>query len=294
MLGLLLALAWAPLRSNAITPLPTPPPQGGSYGIEATKLQPPPTDPATVVTPGSGGSYSTSPITVSGLCPDDVLVEVFDNGVMVGAVNCVNGSWKVQISLFTGTNAITAQDFDDLNQSGPAGNSITVSYNNSSFSAFGVLITLTSAYGRRAANPGTTLSWPLQLSGGTGPYAFSIDWGDGSAPQLKSQALGGEVDISHVYNTAGIYHVTVKVTDTNGVTAFLQLVAVANGQPAAASTSSSNGSSSGKTTTITKILWIPTIVAIALMLPTYWLGRRSELVTLHKQLEKNMEEYKEL
>jgi hypothetical protein len=169
---------------------------------------------------------------------------------------------------------------------------VTVTYNNADFSTFGALITLTSNYGRRAANPGSTLTWPLLLSGGTGPYAFSIDWGDGSKPDLKSVALAGEVDISHVYSQSGIYHVTVKVTDVNGVSAFLQLVAVANGTPT--NTGGASGNSKGGSTTVTKVMWLPAAVCLLLLLPTYWLGRRSELVSLHRKLERDAANYKEL
>lgn len=272
-------------------PIPDPPPGVGSYGLEATKRQAPPTTVATIVTPANGGNFSTSPVLVSGLCTTDLLVQIYDNDTMVGAIDCKNGSFSIQVSLFTGQNDLTATQYDDLGQASPISNKVSVTYNNASFTAFGTLITLTSSYGRRAANPGDTLTWPLILSGGAGPYAFSIDWGDGTKPDLKSQALAGEVDISHVYNQAGIYHVTVRVTDVNGVTAFLQLVAVANGQVTSVNT---DGNTKPKTVTVTKVVWLPAAVCLLLLIPTYWLGRRSELVTLHKQLEKNMETYKEL
>jgi hypothetical protein len=289
--ALLCLLLLVPARAHAITPLPQPPPQPGSYGLEATKLQPPPTTSATIVTPGNGASFTDSPITVSGLCTTGLLVQVYDNGALIGSINCTNGSFSLQVSLFTGQNDLTTTQFDDLGQPGPEGNKVSVTYNNARFSAFGTLITLTSNYGRRAANPGETLTWPLLLSGGTGPYAFSIDWGDGTKPDLKSVALAGEVDITHVYSRAGIYHVTVKVTDVNGGSAFIQLVAIANGTPA--NTSASNDKNV-KTVTITKVIWWPALVCLALMIPAYWLGRRSELVTLHKQLEHDMANYKEL
>lgn len=294
-LGCLLALA-APVHTFAdavFTPIPSPPPTPGSYGLEATKLQPPPTTSATIATPTNGASFTTSPITVSGLCTTDLLVQVYDNGAMVGSINCVSGSFSLQVSLFTGQNDLTTTQYDDLGQPGPNGNTVSVTYNNADFAAFGTLVTLTSNYGRRAANPGQTLTWPLILSGGTGPYAFSIDWGDGSKPDLKSQALAGGVDITHVYSQSGIYHVTIKVSDVNGVSAFLQLVAIANGKPTGA-TGDVGGGTKGGTTVITKVVWWPAVVCLILLLPTYWLGRRSELVTLHKQLEKDMENYKEL
>jgi hypothetical protein len=283
---------YAQVAADAIfNPIPTPPPGVGSYGIEATKRQPPPTTAATIATPSSGASFTDSPITVSGLCTPDLFVQVYDNDVLVGAIECKSGSFSIQVTLFTGQNDIKATQFDDLGQASPDSNTATVSYNNASFQAFGTLITLTSAFGRRAANPGDTLTWPLILSGGSGPYAFSIDWGDGSKPDLKSQPLAGEVSIQHVYSKAGIYHVTVRVTDVNGVTAFIQLVAIANGQATAVSTS---GDGKVKTVTVTKTIWAPAAVCLILLPATYWLGRRSELVSLHRQLEKNMENYKEL
>jgi hypothetical protein len=277
----------------AITPLPDPPPSAGSYGIEATKPQPPPQTTATVSTPNNGASYTTSPITVSGLCTQGLLVQIYDNGVLVGSANCTTGSFSVQITLFTGTNDINVFQYDDLNQSSPDSNHVTVTYNNASATSFGTLITLTSNYGRRAANPGDTLTWPLLLSGGTGPYAFSVDWGDGSAPELKSQSLVGEVDVTHVYNQSGIYKVTVKVTDVNGVSAFLQLVAVANGKPNGTGTST-GGNSGSSTTPVTKVLWWPAAATVLLAVPSFWLGRRSELVSLHRKLEHEMETYKDL
>src|ERR1700712_4124866 len=128
-------------KVSVITQIPIPPPKSNAYGLEATKTQPAPTTGATITTPGSGGSYSTSPITVSGLCQTGLLVQVYDNGVLVGAVDCVNGSFSVQVSLFTGQNDLTATVFDDLDQAGPVSNTVTVTYNNASFSAFGNLIT---------------------------------------------------------------------------------------------------------------------------------------------------------
>ena len=296
LLGCLLALgSSAPAR--AITPLPPPPPAPGSYGLEATKLKPPPTHAATVSTPANGASFTDSPITVSGLCTkddngDNLLVEIYDNGVLVGSIDCTTDSFSIQVSLFTGTNELNAIQYDSLGQHSPDSNHITVSYNNASLTAFGTLVTLTSNYARRAANPGDTLTWPMLLAGGTGPYAFSTNWGDGSALDLKSVALAGEVDINHVYKQSGIYHVTVKATDVNGVSAFIQLVAVANGTPAA---STGTGSSDkAKTVTITKVLWWPAVICAVLLLPAFWLGRRSELVSLHRKLEHDMRNFKDL
>ena len=276
----LLALFTSAQSAFAITALPTPNPIPGSYGLAATKTQPAPTVGATITTPGNGASFTTSPITVSGVCPTDLLVQVYDNSVMVGAVVCANGSFSLQVSLFAGTNDLTVIDYDDLEQAGPTSPTTTVTYTDTHLSAFGALITLTSSYGRRSASTNAPLSYPLQLSGGTGPYAFSIDWGDGSSADLKSQSLAGLVTIDHTFKTAGIYTLNVKVTDVNGVSAFLQVIGVANGKV------DSSTPTPAATTTKTVIVWIPAVVAVLLIPVAYWLGRRSEVVSLRNKMLK--------
>lgn len=218
---------------------------------------------------------------------------MYNNGVMAGAIDCKNGSFSIQVSLFTGQNELTAFQYDDLDQASPVSNTVTVMFNNGTTgTAFSSPITLTSNFGRRAANPGTQLTWPLILSGGLGPYAFSIDWGDGNQPELKSQAIGGVVNISHIYKQAGLYRVTVKVTDANGQSAFLQLIAIANGQPTSQQPAAGNDAKNQDP--VAKVLWIPAVISVILLIPTYWLGRRSMMVSLRRKLEKDMENYKEL
>ena len=202
---------------------------------------------------------------------------------------CKGNSFSIQVSLFAGANELTAIQYDDLEQASPVSNTITVNYTDTSFTAFGQQITLTSSYGRRAAPAGNTLSWPLQLSGGTGPYAFSIDWGDGSKPQLMSQALAGIVTISHEYKKAGIYIVNISVTDVNGVKGFLQVIAVASGKvdsATAAQTGDTPQALSGA-----RILWLPYIILLLLLLPAYWLGRRSMLVSIRNKMLKERAAY---
>ncbi|MFZ2545341.1 MAG: PKD domain-containing protein [Candidatus Saccharimonadales bacterium] len=286
----LLSLVAVFQKVSAINQIPIPSPIPGSYGLEATKKKDPPVQGATITTPGNGSSFTTSPITVNGICPNDLLVEIFNNGVMVGSVICKNGSFSVQVSLFAGANELTAIVYDEVDQPGPTSNSVTVNYTDTKFTAFGALVTLTSSYGRRAASAGSSLSWPLQLSGGNGPYAFSIDWGDGSAAELKSQSLAGLVTISHVFKKAGIYQVNIKVTDANGASAFLQVIAVANGK-VDSSTAVATDEKTAKTATKTQILWIPTVIALVLLLPTYWLGRRSQLVSIRNKMLKDRDNY---
>ncbi len=286
----LLALFVFVQPASAINQIPTPPPIPGSYGLAATKTQEAPTSAATITTPGNGASFGNSPITVSGICTTGLLVQVYNNGVMVGSVMCTNNSFSLQASLFAGANEFTAIMYDDLEQAGPTSNIVTVNYTDSTITAFGQMITLTSSYGRRSAPSGSELSWPLQLTGGMGPYAFSLDWGDGSSAELKSQSLAGLVTIAHTYKKAGIYQVNVKVTDVNGVSAFLQVVAVSSGKvDGAAAGAGDTKDTTG--TTKTEILWIPAAVGLVLLLPAYWLGRRSQIVSLHNKMLKERDAY---
>jgi hypothetical protein len=293
-IGTYLLALFASQPAMAITALPTPAPQPGSYGVEATKKQPPPTQGATIATPGNGGSFATSPVTVNGICPDGLLVQVYNNGVLVGSAMCKGGSFSLQVGLFAGTNELTAIVYDDLDQAGPTSSAVTVTYTDTHLTAFGAQVTLTSSYGRRSAPAGSELSWPLQLSGGAGPYAFSIDWGDGSKPELKSQALAGLVTIAHTYKKAGIYQANITVTDTNGVSAFLQLIAVSSGKvDSAASAAASSDQNSNKTAPKPEILWVPTVISLILQIPAFWLGRRSQLVSLRNKMLKERDSYQD-
>ena len=285
----LLVFAILTPAASAITPLPTPAPKPGSFGLEATKKKAPPSQAATITTPGSGASFATSPITVNGICANGLLVQVYNNGVMVGAVMCVNGSFSMQVSLFAGINELSAIVYDELDQAGPVSNIVTVTYNNTNFTAFGALLTLTSSYGRRAAPAGTQLTWPLQLTGGTGPYAFSIDWGDGSKPELKSHALAGVITIDHVFKKAGVYTVNITVTDVNGVSAFLQLVAVASGKVDGNGAAATDADK--QNTPKPEIMWVPTLLSLALLAPAFWLGRRSQLLSLRNKMLKERDAY---
>lgn len=290
LVGAYLLALFASVGANAITPLPTPDPKPGSYGLEATKKKAPPTQAPTITTPGNGSSFNKSPIKVNGICQADLLVQVYNNGVMVGAVVCKSNSFSVEVSLFAGKNELTAIMYDELDQAGPTSKSVTVNYTDTSFTAFGQLVTLTSSYGRRSAPAGSVLNWPLQLSGGTGPYAFSIDWGDGSKPELKSQALAGVVTISHTYAKAGIYTVNITVTDTNGVSAFLQVIGVASGK-VDSTTANSTGDPDEATGGTPRVMWIPYILLLILLLPTYWLGRRSMLTSIRNKMLKERDSY---
>ena len=258
-------------------------PQTSSTGLSGAIGSAPPKTGATITTPTNGQTFTNLPITVAGLCPSGLLVKIFDNNVFMGSVMCVNGSYSIKIDLFSGQNDLVARVFDALDQPGPDSNVVHVTFNDNQFNTSGSsLMYLSSDYARRGANPGDKLTWPINLNGGTGPYAISIDWGDNKATDLMSLEFSGLFNIAHVYDNAGTYTVTIKATDKNGLAAYLQLVAIANGAVTSSSTSGNNNQS---VITNTKVVWQPAAIVVPLIAVGYWLGRRAQLASLRKHLE---------
>jgi hypothetical protein len=87
--------------------------------------------------------------------------------------------------------------------------------------------------------------------------------------------------------------VNVKVTDANGVSAFLQVVAVSSGKVDTSTTGAGTAGDGTDTTPKTVVLWVPAAVALLLLVPTYWLGRRSQVVSLHNKMLKERDAYKD-
>jgi hypothetical protein len=259
-----------------------PGPQSGSIGLEGTISTAAPTQGATIAVPGNGADFTSLPITVSGLCPSGLLVKIFANNIFVGSVVCSNGSYSLQVDLFSGQNDLVARVYDALDQAGPDSNTVTVNFTDAQFLQLGSQITLSSAYAERGAPPDSELDWPILLSGGTGPYAISVDWGDGSSNELLSVSTAGTVTIKHTYQTAGVYKVLVEATDKNGNEAFLQLVGQATGAI------QSNSKGSGANIIIeTKIIWWPLLILLVLIIVSFWVGRRYELRDLQKRLSQS-------
>lgn len=258
-------------------------PQSGSTGLTGQIGSAPPKTAPTITSPTNGQTFTSTPLTVSGLCTTGLLVKVFSNNVFMGSVVCANGSYSIKIDLFSGQNDLLARQYDALDQASPDSNVVRITFNDQQFSSVGsTLMYLTSDYARRGANPGETLLWPVILVGGTGPYAISVDWGDGKPTDLLSQSFAGSFNINHVYDSAGVYNITIKATDKNGLTAYLQVVGVANGAITSSSESTDNKQS---ILTVTKVIWAPAAMLLPLILVAFWLGRKYELSSLRKHFE---------
>ena len=255
-----------------------------SVGVTGTISAPPPTTGASITFPNNNQSFTTVPINVTGICPANLLVKIFKNNVFAGSVQCKNGSYTIQIDLFSGTNEIVARVYDELDQPGPDSNVVNVSFNDPKGGA-GSRVSLTSNYAKRGAFPGETLTWPVVISGGSGPYAVSVDWGDGTTSDLSSQPFPGAFNIKHVYKEAGVYNIIIKVVDRDGVSAFLQLVGIGNG-PLSQITGSGTPASQPVNGVRTKIVWQPSAIIFPFVISTFWLGKKYELHMLKRKISR--------
>lgn len=259
--------------------------QQGSVGMEGRISAPPPTQAATISIPRSGQSFTTLPVTVSGICPKDLLVKVFKNNVFAGSVQCTNGSYSLIIDLFNGQNELIARVYDALDQAGPDSNAVQVTYNTDQV-GFKSRVSLTTTIAKKGVNPGQTLTWPIAVSDGEGPYAISVDWGDGKTPDLVSRQFPGDFNIQHVYDKPGVYNIIIKATDKNGGVAYLQLVGIANGSLGQDNGSNTSSKNDATPTTKTKILWQPAALLLPLVVTTFWLGKKHQIHVLRQKIER--------
>lgn len=274
--------SFMPVTVHAAAPAPENP-QSDSVGLTGTIGSAPPATGPTITSPTNGQTFTNTPVTVTGLCTTGLLVKVFSNNVFMGSAVCSGGTYTIKIDLFSGRNDLLARQYDALDQASPDSNIVTITFNDQQFASVGsTLMYLTSDYARRGANPGETLVWPIILVGGTGPYAISVDWGDNKPSDLFTQDFAGTFNIKHVYDSAGVYTITIKAVDKNGLTAYLQVIGVANGAITSSSSSSTNKPS---IVTVTKVVWLPSALLLPLILAAFWLGRKYELSSLRKHLE---------
>ncbi|MBP9852898.1 MAG: hypothetical protein QG629_605 [Patescibacteria group bacterium] len=291
-------LSLALLSPSSALAQSTNPEQGGTTGLQGTIPSAPPKTAATIAVPGSGQTFTSIPVTVSGLCSGDVVVKVFSNNIFVGSAQCQNGSYRLQIDLFGGQNSLVARVYDALDQAGPDSNTVLATFQDGQFAAFGQRVSLTSTLAKNGALVGKQLSWPIVLSGGSGPYALSIDWGDGTSTDLKSISFAGPLNLTHAYKKAGIFRVTVKATDATGAAAFLQLVGVGMGSVSQVSDGQSTsvagggknaGQGGGEVQRI--YIWWPVLLLVPFIFATFWIGRRYELLALHRKIEREAKLY---
>jgi len=265
--------------------------EDGSVGVSGVVSAPPPANAPIISIPNNGTTINRIPVTVGGICDSDLLIKVFKNGVFAGSAQCQNGSFSMSMDLFNGRNDLTARQYDLLDQESPASGIVSVLYSDNAVNSTATdRVTLTTNFAKKGSDPGEKLIWPFAISGGAGPYAVTVEWGDGET-SLYSLAVPGEFSIDHIYQNPGSYTVVVKAVDVTGRTALMQVVAIANGSLSQTSSNGKGGSGSGTSedggaaAPKTRILWQPVAIMIPLILSTFWLGKRYAIHRLRKKIE---------
>ena len=286
-LALLLLLVGFLLTNYTAVAWTRPDPKAGSVGISGVMPGKPPTVAATITTPKDGQRFSETPITVSGSCPKDTLVELFKNDIFAGSSVCtMEGAYTLQIDLLIGQNTLVARVYDALNQQGPDSNKVVVYYD--ALPAQGSPITSLNFGGDqlilntdaifRGAFPDKEMSIPLDILGGRAPYALNIQWGD-STNKVVSRPDNISFRTAHTYQKGGTYQLSVQATDADGRVAFLTVASIVNGQPDPETISANNT----KTTVNGLILLWPIYAATFAVVVSFWLGewREKRLLITH-------------
>lgn len=254
-----------------------------SYKVNAVVNGPKPTVAAQILSPANSYHTSVIPTNISGSCQKGMLVNIYKNEVLAGAVLCSSGgAFTLPIDLFIGRNDLVARVYSPSNQAGPDSAVVTVYYDppgfpsslltgGSSINGHGnVVIKSDSVY--RGNYTGEDSSWQLDLEGGLPPYAVNVDWGDGQN-DLVSRTGPGAFTIKHVYHQAGTgykssFIVTVKATDAEGSAGYLQLVTIISDKAIVGSLATPSGSR-------LLLAWPIVILAIFVVI-SYWLGEVHE------------------
>jgi hypothetical protein len=262
----------------------SPGPEAGSIGLSGTVPGKPPKTAPTIDSPLSGARFSTSPVPISGTCPKNTLVELFKNNIFAGSIPCRNdGTYALDIDLLIGSNILFARVYDDLNQPSPDSNKPTVFYDAlpaqagplTSLDFGGAQLLLNTDAVFRGVFPNQELNVPIDILGGTPPYAINVQWGD-SSNKIVPRANNQSFTVSHIYQRPGTYQISIQGSDANGRVAFMTVAAIVNGQPAVASGDASGGGTVSNATLARLLALWPLYASMVAISISFWLGERRE------------------
>lgn len=101
--------------------------ESGTVSITAVVQGPPPSTPATIISPQNNSVVSATPLVVMGTCQSNLLVIVYNQGAEAGTGTCsAEGTFTINIGLLSGLNVITALNFDVYGRPGPDSAAVNV------------------------------------------------------------------------------------------------------------------------------------------------------------------------
>jgi hypothetical protein len=248
--GIILFFSLAGLEAAGIT-------RNGQVNVTLTVPGTPPSTGAVITSPQTKSKVKKPLLQVTGTCPSGNIAAVYNNGQFAGSTICLtDNSFQATVQLRVGINTLQAQNYDDLNQSGPATSQIEVVFepDNPALPIPAVVntadditldpsipdtlapqpsenpchapvdpeatteLSLTVSCVTRNIFVGEKISLPISVLGGIGPYALSVDWGEGDSAQLYSLSKPGHHQLSHAYSVPRIKNISLLVADSSGQT----------------------------------------------------------------------------
>ncbi len=255
---------------------------------------------AVISAPAGGEIYTAIPIDVQGTCPAGYLVKLTRNNFYSGSAICgAAGTFSIQTDLFAGSNDLAAHVYNITDDEGPQSSVVTVTYNPpipppapAGQTEPGTPETSSPADNTSGVPPfilkadssfkgyivGQDIEWQLEVSGGTVPYAFNIDWGDGKSSVI-SRKEAGMFTVSHSYSAPGGYKgsYVIKITgsDGNDQKLFIQLLVIVNLPFNAKTNTLTTGSGkpgfSLRDLDLRTIIWM-TYISVLVMIISFWFG----------------------
>jgi hypothetical protein len=175
--------------------------------------------------PADQQHFTTADIVVTGTCPAGSLVTIYDNNVIRATGSCSEkGTFAIPISLFFGKNILQAKAVTELNQGDLWSNIVTVYLDVPASCGIGQF-RLIPVEGVLDGTPKISLMRHVITLGGTPPYKLTWAWGDGKTDVSTANAEG-QTQLSHTYDSTGIYTIRVRAVDKNGAVASTQLSSV--------------------------------------------------------------------
>jgi hypothetical protein len=271
--------------------------------VSGRQRGPAPSVAAVIASPADGLSQSGSGLTVSGLCQTGYIVELYRNETFAGSSQCSpGGSFSLDITLVAGVNTLVARTTDGEDQYGPDSLGLHVTYNEPVIP--GVPATGSEVPGtttrvlpfllqapplQEGVFAGDAMTLSYEIRGGTAPYAVSIDWQDGSDPDIVAVTAEGSLTAHHIYADSGQYRIKLTAKDRYGRQAVIETLAYINTRSASApgpllqaicgtkadgTPSTSNDCvTSGFAQRLGNILW-PAFGIACLMTLCFWLGEK--------------------
>lgn len=292
-LGLILLITGFALITYTASATGRPGPEAGSIGLTGSVPSKPPTTAAVITAPTDEKHFATSPARIDGTCPPETLVELYKNDIFAGSVMCdKDGKFTSDIDLLIGKNTLIARVYDALNQPGPDSKSVTVYYDalpfqpgalGGSFDFNGSQLLLNTDAVYRGVFPEQDMTMPIDILGGTPPYAVNIQWGDANnkvVPRGDNQSF----KVVHAYKKPGTYRVTLQATDATGRVAFLAVASIVNGQPEVTANTASASTTAETNSLLSKllVLWPLYTTTLGIVI-SFWLGERREKIILKRQ-----------